>query len=128
MKKGSHHLKGTKRKISETHLGEKNPMYGVHNYGEKAPGWKGGRTKPSKGYIRIHMPEHPFASKQGYIAEHRLIMEKILGRYLKPEEIPHHINGIRDDNRPENLMLISGRNLHNQIHQEEYGWILLGLL
>ena len=73
--------------------------------GEKSSGWKGGRIKNSCGYIIIYKPNHPFATKKGYVPEHRLIMEKHLGRYLTPKEVVHHINEIRDDNRIENLEL-----------------------
>jgi hypothetical protein len=69
------------------------------------PNWKGGRTKQKNGYIVILAKDHPFADRLGRIPEHRLVMEGKLGRYLKRDEEVHHKNGIRDDNRPENLEL-----------------------
>jgi HNH endonuclease len=51
------------------------------------------------------MPDHPRAGKGHYVFEHIIVMEGILGRYLLPDESVHHRNGVRDDNRPENLEL-----------------------
>jgi len=73
--------------------------------------WKGGRKRNKPGYILIKNKSHPFSDDQGYILEHRLVMEKYLGRYLNSDEMIHHINGIKDDNRIENLLIIK-----NQIH------------
>lgn len=84
------------------------------NKGENNPAWKGGRNKTKLGYIYIYSPEHPFRNIDQYVFEHRLIIEKIIGRYLHKKEEVHHINKIRTDNRPENLMLFDSKSSHSR--------------
>ena len=92
----------------------------VGKVGKLANGWQGGRIVSPDGYIKIACPGHPCATKRGfYVMEHRLVMEAHLGRYLKPTEIVHHINGIVDDNRLENLMLFPSRKAHSAFHRAQ---------
>jgi hypothetical protein len=87
-----------------------------------SPGWRGGRIKSSTGYILVQSPSHPAAQRNGYVPEHRLAMELVIGRYLRPEETVHHINGHRDDNRPENLELWTSRQPKGQRVTDLVAW------
>jgi hypothetical protein len=67
--------------------------------------WKGGRTRHKAGYVMVRAPGHPRAGTSPYVFDHILVAEELLGRYLFGGESVHHRNGVRDDNRPENLEL-----------------------
>jgi len=71
--------------------------------------WKGHGTVNKSGYIEVYSPGHPCATQRNRVLQHRLVMEKIVGRYLHPDEIVHHKNGVKTDNKPENLELLVRR-------------------
>jgi hypothetical protein len=82
---------------------------GVHDWrAERAARWNGGVVK-RRGYILVYAPDHHSIVGRGtqrkYVLEHRLVMEAHLGRPLADGERVHHLNGVRDDNRLENLEL-----------------------
>lgn len=108
--KGKRVSEESKRKLSETrkklHL--------------QSPNWKGGkRTGRTDEYIQIYKPDHPHCTKEGYIMEHRLVMEEKLGRYLTENEEVHHKNGTRNDNVPDNLELMESKAAHMRHHMSE---------
>ena len=80
--------------------------------------WDGGYHHNSKGYMLVWLAKDDFfysmADSESYVLEHRLVMAKHLGRYLHSWELVHHRNHIRDDNRIENLQLVSDHR-HKQI-------------
>jgi hypothetical protein len=92
-------------------------LSGKYRY-EKASNWQGGIIIDNRGYVWIKNWEHPSANKSGYITEHKMIMEQHLGRQLDTDEVVHHINGIHNDNRIENLQLVT-RAEHIIIHKQK---------
>ena len=98
---------------------------GINNYfhknifdANKHWNWKGGKYLDN-GYTVIYKPDHPFKNKDGCVREHRLVMEKHIGRYLTRDEHVHHINGIKTDNRVENLMVLTNSE-HRKLHKGDY--------
>lgn len=81
------------------------------------------RQTTDSGYIRIFVGlDYPGATKTGHVLEHRKVMQDILGRPLLDEENVHHINGVRDDNRPENLELWSHSQPRGQRVEDKIRW------
>lgn len=102
----------TRKKISKKLKGNKNS-----GLGNDSCHWKGGKFNLSSGYVMIYSPLHPFKNKDGYLLEHRLVMEGKIGRYLTKKEVVHHINRKVDDNRPENLRLFKNNVKHLKWHR-----------
>jgi len=88
---------------------------------ENNPNWKGGMRIAPNGYVFIHIPDHPHCYQKGYMLEHRMVMEKKIGRFLKSHEFVHHKNSIRHDNRPENLEIVNS-GFHVSRHNKNRTW------
>lgn len=95
------------------HLKKLNSKQKLNNH----PSWRGGQRKTGKqGYLRQSCPSHPFCDKYGYVLQHRLIVEKHIGRILLKSEVVHHTNGITSDNRIENLEILE-KGEHTRLHR-----------
>lgn len=118
-KKG--HISWNKNKYgySTTKKGKRFPGFS----GKNNPAWKGGKITDKDGYIWLRDTNHPF-NHNGYVKRSRLVMEKHLGHYLKPEEVVHHkgikysIDSIenKQDDRIENLKLLTNLSEHRKFH------------
>ena len=90
------------------------PTMRKENIGKPLSEHKRANLRTISGYILEYAPTHPKAQK-GYVQQHRLVMEKIMGRHLTQWEVVHHRNAVKDDNRPENLELLTKQTHKGQV-------------
>lgn len=99
----------TRAKISKARTGK---IYNPSAYG-------GHIKKHCRGYIRVYVPNHPYATKDGYVFEHILVYERANNCYVdRNKYVVHHINGIKTDNRIENLQLMTKHD-HMSYHAKQ---------
>ena len=86
--------------------------------GAKSNFWNGGKATTTKGYRRIKMPGHHRADSKGYVLEHILVYEKETGIQIPENCCVHHLNGKKNDNRIENLCMMT-HSAHTAFHNLE---------
>ena len=123
--KGKHHSKETREKMSNGLIGNTN---GLGKYRENNNSWKGGFINNGRGYISFKIPEgcrfSCMKNNDGYVYLHRLVMAEFLNRPVTDEEVIHHKNEIRTDNKIENLKLFKNDTEHLTYHKKLKGGIL----
>lgn len=84
---------------------------------EKSSNWKGGIRKTKRGYIMLLIPGHHRSDKNGYVFEHIVVWERANNSFLPDGYCVHHKNGIKNDNRPENLVALKNGD-HTALHNK----------
>jgi endogenous inhibitor of DNA gyrase (YacG/DUF329 family) len=106
---------------SPSALAQHEPKYcsvrctGMAQKGEANPSFSGGRHFDAYGYVKVLAPDHPNADVRGYVSEHRLKMERKIGRFLTDAEVVHHIDGDTSNNDPSNLELFPSHSEHMRV-------------
>jgi len=88
------------------------PLYLLFKYMKD---WK---TVKKGDYLYAKVPDHPNATSNGYVLEHRVVVERYLGRYLDRKELVHHIDENKKNNEIENLRVMSPTD-HNNLHKRK---------
>lgn len=115
---GHHPSEETKAKMRATQLG-RHPTEETkqkirlavrqRGKGRNNPNWKGGRRLTTSGYIIIYQAPHD------YILEHVLIWEQVHGKKIPEGWIIHHLNGVKTDNHPRNLLAMPRKGHHDEL-------------
>lgn len=119
--KGKRHTDSAKQKVAESRKGKKMSNESKQRLSDaKKMGFDsidncGHKKLRADGYIYLYVPSHKKATKDGYVMEHILIAERYFRVEIGKDEVVHHINHKRDDNRPENLMIMK-RKKHMGFH------------
>lgn len=117
--KGKHHTETAKANISKANSGRTFSRKTIDKMSKSAKvGGVGHKKKRVDGYVSIYFPDHPHSSTDGYIMEHILVMEALIGRHLYEYECVHHINEVKSDNRKENLKLMT-KSEHMSLHMNK---------
>lgn len=128
--KGKTHSPEARIKISLSGFGRKQSektkkLRGIYRNGANHQSWKGGIKIKIVGYILQISKNHPYADSCGYVRQHRLVVENIIGRHLSRHEEVHHI-GItypikskenKGDNRPQNLIAFANKFAHRKFEK-----------
>lgn len=88
--------------------------------GPGSPTWSGGRKLSTDGYWLVYVPNHPSADRNGYVREHRHVMEQHLSRLLTAKEVVHHLDEDKLNNEIKNLEVLTNSE-HARLHGIERG-------
>ncbi len=105
-----------RRSAVDSHRGQHSSIKTEFKAGVKPWNFKGEIKR--NGYTLVHIPDHPYCTSKGYVRKHRLVIEREIGRYLKPNERVHHINEIRSDNERRNLIAFTSESAHQRFHKD----------
>lgn len=108
--KGIPRTAAEKKKISEGHKGLVD--------GNRNPNWRGGTYTDGEGYVFIFSPNHIMRDVRNYVKRSHLVLEEFLCRPVFWGESVHHINGIKNDDRIENLQLCENESVHVKLHNK----------
>jgi len=106
---------GVRKYFVKYNIGRRGNTEFLESSPNKNPNWRGGRRMTSEGYIEVYCPDHPNANRRKCVYEHQLVVEQYIGRYIKPGEVVHHLDGNKSNNDISNLLLLTNSD-HIKLH------------